>query len=121
MVSQKPRSKKVSVTASQAFATLLREAGVEFDAETWNNSLEGDATNFTNYWRQIFGMESNAARLLNAIPELVEQYPVPGEGKDVPRPDVVYIEDLKAFKAGLARSNDSGPMVQWGDLPMSRC
>ncbi|KAG5354057.1 hypothetical protein C0989_009755 [Termitomyces sp. Mn162] len=124
MISQKTRPKKVSVAASQAFDVLLREAGVKFDAETWKKSLGDEkplATDFINYWKQVLEIEPNAARLLSAIPEFVERYPVPGESKDVPRSNVTYINDIKAFKTSLAESVDPGPMVQWGDLPMSRC
>ncbi|KAG6854735.1 hypothetical protein C0991_002449 [Blastosporella zonata] len=124
MVSQKPRPKKVSLAASQAFDALLREAGIEVDTEAWKKSLGGDgiplATDFANYWKQVFETKENAAKLLDAIPELVEKYPIPGESKDVPCSGVSYIKDLKAFKAGLTPSVDPGPMVQWGDLPVSR-
>ncbi|KAG6907416.1 hypothetical protein DXG01_008988 [Tephrocybe rancida] len=124
MISQKPHAKRVSPAASQAFETLLREAGVEIDAEAWKKSLGGDgtplATDFVNYWKQVFETKENATQLLSAIPELVQKYPVPGESKDIPRSDISYIKDLKAFKAGLTPSVDPGPMVQWGDLPVSR-
>ncbi|KAG6860960.1 hypothetical protein C0995_005624 [Termitomyces sp. Mi166 len=122
MISHKTHPKKVSIVASRAFDALLREAGV--DAETWKTSLSGDetplATDFINYWKQALEKEPDSARLINAIPELVERYPAPGEGKDVPRSDVTYIKNLKAFKASLAESVHSGPLVQWGDLPISR-
>ncbi|KAG6833674.1 hypothetical protein H0H87_002870 [Tephrocybe sp. NHM501043] len=124
MISQKPRPKKVSVAASQAFDALLRQAGIEVGSEAWKKSLGGDgtplATDFANYWKQVFETQGNAVKLLDAIPELVEKYPVPGEGKDIPRSDVSYIKDLNAFKAGLTPSVNPGPMVQWGDLPVSR-
>ncbi|KAG6814549.1 hypothetical protein H0H92_000076 [Tricholoma furcatifolium] len=123
MVSQKPRPKKVSVTASQEFAALLREAGVEVDSEVWKESLGADgtplATDFANYWRQVLDIKDTSS-LLDALPELVEKYPIPGEGKVIPRCDVTHIKDLKAFKAGLTYSVDPGPMAQWGDLPVSR-
>ncbi|KAF5380968.1 hypothetical protein D9615_004092 [Tricholomella constricta] len=124
MVSQKPRPKKVSAAASQAFETLLREAKVEVDETAWKESLGGDgtplATDFANYWKQVFASKENAVKLLDAIPELVEKHPVEGEGKDRVHADISYIKDLKEFKASLTPSMDPGPMVQWGDLPVSR-
>jgi len=125
MISQKPRPKKISAAASQAFGALLREANVDVDENMWKESLGGDgtplATDFANYWKQVFASKGGDARkLVDAIPELVEKYTVDGEGKDPVRSDVSYIKDLKEFKAGLARSVDPGPMVQWGDLPVSR-
>ncbi|KAG5637127.1 hypothetical protein H0H81_005656 [Sphagnurus paluster] len=123
MISQKPRPKKVSTAASLAFEKLLRAAEVDIDDAAWKESL-GDGTplaaDFTNYWKQVLTSKDNAAKLLDVIPQIVEQYPVDGEGKDRIRDDVSYIKDLKEFKAGLTPSVDPGPMVQWGDLPVSR-
>ncbi|KAG6851274.1 hypothetical protein H0H93_011710 [Arthromyces matolae] len=124
MISQKPRPKRVSVAASQAFEDVLREIGVDFEPEASRESLGSDgiplATDFANYWKQALAEKGIATTSLDAIPELVERYPVPGEGKDLPRSDVTYIKDIKAFKAGLEQSIDPGPMVQWDDLPASR-
>ncbi|RDB21223.1 hypothetical protein Hypma_011756 [Hypsizygus marmoreus] len=124
MYSQKPRPKKVSAAASEAFEALLRVAQADVEEMHWKESLGGDgtplATDFANYWKQVIGSQSAAVKLLDAIPELVEKYPVAGEGKDPVRSDVTYIKDLKEFRGSLRSSVDPGPMVQWGDLPVSR-
>ncbi|KAG5647302.1 hypothetical protein DXG03_000839 [Asterophora parasitica] len=124
MIAQKPRPRTVSAAASQAFVALLREASVEVDEAVWKQSLGSDgtplATDFANYWSQVFAAKENALKLLDTIPGLVEKYPVAGEGKDPARVGVSYIKDLKEFKAGLAPALDPGPMVHWGDLPVSR-
>lgn len=124
MTSQKPRPKKVSAAASAAFQILVREAQVAVDELAWKESLGGDgtplATDFANYWKQAFASKKNAEHLLETIPGLVEKYPVDGEGQDQARSDITYVTDLKEFKAGLESSVDPGPMVQWGDLPVSR-
>lgn len=124
MQSQKPRPRKVSPSASDAFEALVREARVEVGETAWKESLGGDgtplATDFTNYWKQVFASKSDATHLLDDIPSLVEKYPIDGEGKDRVRSDVTYVTDLKEFKASLKSSVDPGPMVQWGDLPVSR-
>ena len=123
MVSQKPRAKKVSAAASTAFETLVRESQLDVSETAWKESLEDETpfvTDFTNYWKQTLASKDGVNHLLDAIPELVEKYPVDGEGKDSPRPGVTYISDLKEFRAGLKRSVDPGPMVHWGDLPTSR-
>jgi len=124
MISQKPRQKKVSAAASTAFEALVRGSQLDVSETTWKESLENDetpsVTDFTNYWKQVFASKDGVDHLLDAIPGLVEKYPVDGEGQDHPRPGVTYISDLKEFRASLKRSVDPGPMVQWGDLPVSR-
>lgn len=125
MRSVKPRPKKVSTAASDAFATLVHEAQLDVDQSKWKEYL-GDGTplasDFTSYWQQVFASKDSVEgkRLLDLIPELVKKYPAEGEGEEQVRSDVTYIKDLKSFKAGLKVSVDPGPMVQWGDLPVSR-
>ena len=122
MVSQKTRPKKVSAAASQAFETLVREAFPDVDEKAWKESIECDnpsLAEFGQYWLKV--LDSNHGRnLLAQLPDLVDKYPVDGEGEDLRRSDVIYIEDHKAFKAGLAVAVNPGPFVQWNDLPVSR-
>jgi insulysin len=126
MRSVKPRPKKVSTAASDAFASLVLEAHLAVDESKWKESLGGDgtplATDFTNYWQQVFASKDSAEgkRVLDLLPGLITKYPVEGEGEDQVRPDVTYVQDLKTFKAGLKVSVDPGPVNQWGDLPVSR-
>lgn len=124
MISQKPRPKRVSAAAAAAFESSVRAAEVNVDETAWKESLGSDGnplvTDFANYWKQIFASKDGTGHLLSAIPGLIEQYPVDGEGKDTLRPGVTYIKDVKEFRASLRKSVDPGPMVQWGDLPTSR-
>lgn len=125
MRSQKPRVKRVSAAASQAFEVLVRDSGLQNgNVAGWKESLEGDGIpkldDFQAYWKGVLGDEESGQKLLDAIPQLVNKYPVEGEGEDQPRPGVQYIEDVKAFKSGLNVSVDPGPLVQWGDLPLSK-
>lgn len=122
MVSQKIRAKKVSITASQAFETLVHKAFPDVDEKAWKESVESDALSlveFGHYWLKVLDSDEGR-KLLAQLPLLVDKYPVDGEGEDPKRSDVTYIEDLKAFKAGLAVSVDPGPFVQWNDLPVSQ-
>ena len=122
MVSQKIRPKKVSIAASQAFETLVREAFPDIDEKAWKESADGDFLNrveFGHYWLKILDSDEGR-KFLAQLPVLVDKYPVDGEGEDRRRSDVTYIEDPKAFKAGLTVSVDPGPFVQWNDLPVSR-
>lgn len=125
MSSVKPRPKKVSIAASDAFTALVQEAQLDVAQSEWKESL-GDGTplasDFTNYWKQIFASKDSVEgkRLLDLLPELIAKYPAEGEGEGQVRPDITYIKDLQAFKEGLTVSVDPGPLVQWGDLPTSR-
>jgi insulysin len=122
MVSQKIHTKKVSLAASQAFETLVHEAFPDVDEKSWKNSIESDALSlveFGHYWLKVLNSD-DGRKLLAQLPVLVDKYPVDGEGEDRRRSDVTYIEDPKAFKAGLTVSVDPGPFVQWNDLPASR-
>ena len=122
MVSQKTRIKTVSLAASQAFETLVHEAFPDVDEKAWKESVESDVVSiveFGQYWLKVLDSDEGR-KLLAQLPVLVDKYPADGEGEDRRRSDVTYIEDSKAFKAGLTVSVDPGPFVHWNDLPVSR-
>lgn len=122
MVSQNIRPKKVSIAASQAFEALVHEAFPDIDEKAWKTSVESDSlslVDFGHYWLKVLNTD-DGRKLLGQLPLLVDKYPVDGEGEDQKRSDVTYIEDPKAFKAGLTVSVDPGPLVEWNDLPISR-
>jgi hypothetical protein len=124
MCSQKPRPKKISAAASLEFEALVRAAELDIDEAKWKEPLGDDGSpllaDFLDCWKQILSSKEEGNRLLEALPELAERYPVAGEGEEQARLDVIYIQDLKAFKGDLTVSVDPGPMVQWSDLPVSR-
>lgn len=124
MRSQKPRPKRISEAACREFEALVRTAQLEVDEAKWKESLGDDGppllAEFLNYWKQILSSKERRSQLLEAITELAGRYPVAGEGEEHPHSNVTYIQDLKAFKGSLKVSVDPGPMIQWGDLPVSR-
>ncbi|TFK42449.1 Metalloenzyme, LuxS/M16 peptidase-like protein [Crucibulum laeve] len=122
MISRKPRAKKVSTAASRAFEALVRQAAVDIDETAWKDTLGELPTlpDFYKHWKEVLNAKDGGENILAALPGLVDKYPVEGEGEDVKRPDVTYIQDMKAFKATLKISIDPGPMIQWGDLPTPR-
>jgi len=120
MVSQKIRPTKVSIAASQAFETVVHEAFPDVDEKAWKQCVETtepSLDDFSQYWLKVLDSD-DGLKLVAQIPDLVDKYPVDGEGEDRKRSDVIYIEDAKAFKSGLAVSVDPGPFVQWDDLPV---
>jgi insulysin len=129
--SQKPRPKKISAAAVLAFESLVRNAGVSFDETAWQEELGSNpapnVVDFENHWKGILVEPAVttevAQQLLGEVPALVERNPaevVDEDGVIVKREGVTYIEDVNAFKAGLALSEVPKPLVEWGDLPMSK-
>ncbi|KAJ3510226.1 hypothetical protein NLJ89_g4805 [Agrocybe chaxingu] len=122
MISQKPRLKRVSSAAAQAFEVLVHQSFPDIEAMAWRSAIEGEIPSlieFGQYWMKILNSDTGR-KLLSQLPQLVEEYPAAEEDEDRRRPDVTYIEDKKAFKNGLTVSVDPGPMVEWNDLPQSR-
>ena len=121
MLSQKPRPKRVSCAAAQAFEVLVRQAFPGIDEKAWRNSVEEEIPSlveFGQYWLKALDTEEGK-KVLMQLPALLNEYPVAGEDDDHKRTDVVYIEDQKAFKAGLLSVANPGPLEQWNDFPQS--
>lgn len=123
MHSQKP-PKRISTEAAQAFAALVQEAGHEIPEADWKEVMESDGAaspeEFIKHWAGLLGGADNSKSLFAALPGLVQKYPVEGEGRDVVYPNAYYVQDVETFKSSLPVSVDQGPLVQWGDLPISR-
>jgi len=122
MVSQKPRPKRVSSAAVQAFEVILRQAFPDIDEKAWRNSVEEDIPSlmeFGQYWLKVLTTDEGK-KVLAQLPPLLKEYPVAGEDDYHKRTNVVYIEDQKAFKAGLLPAVNPGPLEQWNDLPQPK-
>lgn len=127
MHSQKPVLKMVSPEASTAFEALVKKAGLGVDETAWKEEIGSDGLpvigEFEKYWQGVLGAEAVvkevAQELLLAIPSLVEKYPSEGQGEDVRKEGVTYVEDLQAFKK-LLEVSEEAPTVLWGDLPVAR-
>jgi len=90
--------------------------------KAWRTSVEEEHTSLTEfgkYWAEVLNSEEGE-NLLVQLPSLVDKYPVEGEADDRMASNATYIEDMRAFKAGLTASVDPGHMVEWNDLPVSR-
>lgn len=123
MTSQKPRDKRISAAAGQAFESKVHEAFPEIDEKAWKNEVEGEnppLKTFGLYWMKILGNSDEGKKVLGKIPALLTEYPVPGEEEGPNRADVTYIEDKKTFKASLKPSVNPGPLVEWNDLPQPK-
>ncbi|KAH6918433.1 insulin-degrading enzyme [Coprinopsis sp. MPI-PUGE-AT-0042] len=124
MISQKPRAKKVSPEAAQAFAQSLATKFPEIGSAGWKEELGPSPTeaSFTQYWlAKLDGSEESKA-LLGSIPTFVNQYPAPGEKQLESKPSAKYygLQDVAGFKSGLTVVSPTGPLVEWNDLPSSK-
>lgn len=122
--SQKPRAPRVSAEAMKAFETCLQGANIVVDAAAVREEFDEatpTATEFVNAWREVLTEDrvSNAAArgLIEQIPALIEQYPVPSEQANGLPVGATHIEELKVFKAALQISDPPRPLVEWNDLP----
>ncbi|KAF8637420.1 hypothetical protein AX17_002915 [Amanita inopinata Kibby_2008] len=123
MHSQKP-PRRIGMAAAQAFASLVQETGHDIPENIWKETIGNDSSvsveEFVKNWSGLLQGTEQAKSLLSALPGLIEKYPVEGEGKDCTQADACYIQDVKDFKSSLPISVDQGPVIQWGDLPISR-
>lgn len=124
MLSQKPQPKNVSAAALREFEELVHQANLGINASPWGDFVEGGETptlmDFGLYWKEVLAMKDGGLQILGQLPAIMEKYPVETKVQDAKLPGVTYIDDIKAFKASLKASTDPGPMVQWGDLPLSK-
>jgi insulysin len=125
MYSQKPRPKLISSEAAQKFEAAVLASGMDLTDGTggWRDELGSRASvdQFIAYWKTTLGDEAQAQELLGVIPALAEEFPTePEDESQMRREGAEYIEDMKLFKQKLPLSDEPKPLVEWGDLPVSR-
>jgi insulysin len=113
--SQKPPPPRMSAAAVEAFEALLKRPEL---AGRWKEELAGDETPIVDDFRKYWESQDIEPEILAAIPDLVVKYPM--ERQAARMEGVTYIEDVEAFKKSLEISEESRPLVEWGDLPMSK-
>jgi len=108
----------------KAFETRLQGANINVDITAVREDFDEvttTVTEFTKIWREVLAEHQvpdvDARDLLEQIPALIEQYPVPGEEAYGLPSGVTQIEDLKIFKAALRISDPPKPLIEWNDLP----
>lgn len=120
LVSKKPRVKRVSEAASQAFEAKLRSVGIDTD-DTNEKQLFSDGlptlVSFIEQWKATLVGREDAATLLAEVDQFTAEHPIEGVDVNPTLPKVSYIKDVQAFKRSLSASVDPGAMAQWGDFP----
>lgn len=124
--SKEPRAPRVSTEAMKVFETRLQGANIVLDIAAAREEFDEanpTATDFINTWREVLTEDrisnADAQALIEQIPALIEQYPMPGEDTDGLPIGVTRIEELDVFKAALRISDPPRPLVKWADLPTS--
>ncbi|KAI0310642.1 Metalloenzyme, LuxS/M16 peptidase-like protein [Amylostereum chailletii] len=126
LVSQKPRPGHVSVAAAEAFAKVVKDAGVVIDDAKWKEELIGEGEpsvpDFAKFWQTALagGSSDLAAKLVAAMPEIMKQYPAEKDAEGELAKNAVHIQDVQAFRKSLKVSEPPRPLVEWNDLPTSR-
>lgn len=122
--SQRPQTPRISTEAMKVFGTCVQRVNIAVDVAAVREGLgetTPTATEFINAWREVLTEDrvsnADARGLIEQIPALMEQYPVPNYDADELPVGVIRIEDLKKFKAALQISDPPRPLVEWNDLP----
>ncbi|KAG0697015.1 Metalloenzyme, LuxS/M16 peptidase-like protein [Suillus ampliporus] len=121
--SRKPRPPRISATAANAFEALVRAGNIFVETSGWKEDITDEnpfATEFIKYWQGVLSGAANYEELMKKIPELMRQYPVDEEVRDVRTAGVTFIETVKDFKATLEVTELPKPLVEWGDLPLAK-
>jgi insulysin len=113
--SQKPPPQKLSAAAVEAFEASLGKPELR---GSWKEELGDDSTPYLDQFESYWKAQGVDSVLLASIPDLAKKYPL--EDKVLPREGVEYIDDVKAFKKFLQVSEETGPSVEWGDIPLSK-
>jgi insulysin len=138
MQSQKPPVKHVSEAAAGMFATMLQEAGLLLPSSdiNWREGVmehgAPSVPDFLKFWGTSLSAQAGpqtqpdpekvakAKEIFEKLLELLARYPDEGDSEGKLREDVVLIEDVKKFKDGLEVTDLPKPLVEWGDLPVSK-
>jgi insulysin len=106
----------MSTAAVNAFEELLGRPELN---GTWKQELDADTaplvSDFEKYWRE----QGIQPEVMVALPELVKKYPLE-DGASLRKDNVTFIQDVKGFKETLQVSEEARPLVEWGDLPISK-
>ncbi|EJD03146.1 uncharacterized protein FOMMEDRAFT_156520 [Fomitiporia mediterranea MF3/22] len=106
---QNPLSPRLSPRASEAFADVLRGAGITLDDDdelqwgwAWGPSVEEARNQWQGrYLEQLGGDEGKEAMLVEEFYRVVKKYPVEGERHAQLNPQAIYIKDVDRFRDSL--------------------
>jgi insulysin len=127
MRSTKPKPKYVSHAAADIFRTLLQSQGkIKSQASPSDIAHQSSVllTDFLQSWSAILtegGLSKDSLSVvLGQLGPILEEHPAIENVPEPPQPGVTYLDDPARFKESLKISEPPMPVVEWGDLPVSR-
>ena len=121
--SQKPPAKHVSRVAADAFAEVVQEHDIDIEDVDWSASLyvDGEPTEaqFSTFWKEalVGAPVEKSDKVFAALPHLLEHFPAQKDAQGSLPEDVIYIEDIVAFRNSLKVSEYPKPLIAWNDNP----
>lgn len=120
-VSRKPRSKVLSSTALFEVDAVLEKNGIALPID-WMDKLPETKTvsSALEVLKEITPDPAAAVIIEKELAKLAEKYPDESDRHGVLPAGYVAIEDPKKFRGSLQVTEGAIPLVDWGDLPVSR-
>lgn len=120
-VSRKPRPKKLSSMALLEVDAVLEKHGITLPVD-WMDRLPETITvaDTLQVLKEIIQDPAAAAIAESELAALAEKYPDDSDRHGVLPAGYVAIEDPKKFRDSLQVAEGAVPLVDWGDLPVSR-
>ncbi|KAI0784388.1 insulin-degrading enzyme [Abortiporus biennis] len=124
--SQKPRGKTMSKDAIKAFAEAVAQKGLPVDSQQFTGDKEPTVDQVLAFCKQAFAAagpsipQAIVDELLAKVTTLADQFPAESDYEGKLKEGAVVIEDTKDVKATLRQTQPSRPLIEWGDLPISR-
>ncbi|KAF9652907.1 hypothetical protein BDM02DRAFT_3183249 [Thelephora ganbajun] len=120
-VSRKPRPKKLSSMALLDVDAALEKHGIALPIDWMDRLPEADTiTGTLQVLKEIIDDPAAAATVESELSVLAEKYPDDSDRHGVLPAGYIAIEDSKKFRDSLKVAEGAVPLVDWGDLPVSR-
>ena len=120
-VSRKPQPKKLSSIALLEVDAILEKHGVTLPAD-WMESLPETRTvpDTLQVLKELIHDPAAAKTVEKELVALTEKYPDESDRHGVLPAGYVAVGDPKKFRDTLQVAEGAAPLVDWGDLPVSR-
>lgn len=120
-VSRKPRPKKLSPRALLEVDAALKSRGITLPLE-WMDELPESRTvpDVLRALKENLNDTAAASIVEKDVAALAEKYPDESDRHGVLPEGCIVVEDPKKFRDSLKVAEGAVPLVDWGDLPVSR-
>ena len=120
-ISRKPRPKIISSMALLEVDAVLEKHGITLPIDWMDKLPDANTVNGTlQVLKEIIKDPAGAAIAEKELATLAEKYPDDSDRHGVLPVGYVAIDDPKKFRDSLQVVEGAVPLVEWGDLPVSR-